>query len=336
MGEIGVAVVVPRDPRTAPTLAELRDFAAARARGVQAPRGRARRRRAAAHREARRSTGARCVRRRSRRPQLNSLTRTSWNSTSPPTRKNCATRSDAVLVKESAGLARPRGRRTRRRRPDALWAHHRGARMARAHRPGRRRRHRARPDRSRDPRRGARAGVHRCPGRCSPTVTQFVPAVRETATPRNGRGGSAAVATGECSRHARDPGAGRRRTMPRPPRRDCRPTATDVVLTGEKRYRDRRRRRRRARRRRPRRRTACDDGVRAVVVPAAAVSVHPGARARPQPPLGRTSTSTACASPPTACSVTARRRPPRCAARSRRPRSRSRSRWSGPRRRSST
>jgi alkylation response protein AidB-like acyl-CoA dehydrogenase len=55
-----------------------------------------------------------------------------------------------------------------------------------------------------------------------PTVTQFVPAVRETATPRNGRW-LAAVATGDC-RHARDPGAGRA-VMPRPPRRDCRPTA---------------------------------------------------------------------------------------------------------------
>ena len=39
MGEIGVAVVVPRDPARAPTLDELRAFARAARRRVQAARG---------------------------------------------------------------------------------------------------------------------------------------------------------------------------------------------------------------------------------------------------------------------------------------------------------
>ena len=106
-----------------------------------------------------------------------------------------------------------------------------------------------------------------------PTVTQFVPAVRETATPAQRARWLAAVATGDCSGTLAilerdgsfDPAATTTRLQT---------DGTDVVLTGEKRYviegdavdeivvvaRDE---------------TAADDGVRAVVVPAAAARLTP-------------------------------------------------------------
>ena len=59
MGEIGVAVVVPRDPARAPTLAELRDVRGAARRGVQAARGAGRASTSSRSPRARRSTAVR-------------------------------------------------------------------------------------------------------------------------------------------------------------------------------------------------------------------------------------------------------------------------------------
>ena len=111
MGEIGVAVVVPRR-RRAPTLDGLRDVRAGPPRPLQAPRGDRRGRRAAAHRgrEARPACARGAARRGAPRPV--GRVRRSWSSTSTPTRRTCATRSarsspPSARSRSSARSSRP-------------------------------------------------------------------------------------------------------------------------------------------------------------------------------------------------------------------------------------
>ena len=184
MGEIGVAVVVPRDPRTA---ADARRAARLRRRR-SSPRTSSRRRvrvvdalpLTASEKIDRRALVAETVA--NARASIAS-TRTAWSSSSPTDqeelrdvdprrarRRRARSRSRATVVETGA-------------RPTALLGDDGRARLARAHRPGGARRHRAR-HRSR-PRSSPRSSAASSrPGRCSPTVTQFVPAVRETATRR--------------------------------------------------------------------------------------------------------------------------------------------------------
>ena len=306
MGEVGVAVLVPRDPAHPPTLDELQGLRPGRVGGVQAPGGRARRGRAPAHRDGED---------RPSRPLRDGgegrgsiVSPHLWNSTSPTTKKNCATRS---------GPCSSRSRRSRshaRSSSTARGPRRAGARSSRSDGPRSPSRRRTAASGS-GPIEGAilaeELGRQLTPGPLLPTVTQFVPAVRETgARPRNGRAGSPPSRPASARARSRslerdgsfDPAATHdatadRRHRRRADRREAlrRSKATPSTRSSSSARDDDRGRRRRARRRRagrPRRRCT---PVRALDGSRRLVARPPRRRARLRA---------------TACSVTARRRPP--------------------------
>ena len=191
------------------------------------------------------------------------------------------------------GRARPRGRRAPARDPTELWTTMVELGWPAPHRRRGARRHRARHGRGRDPRRGARARASR-PGPLLPTITQFVPAVRECGTPEQ---------QSRCSSAGRRPASvagtlaiAERERIVRPGRyvgHDVTADGDDVVLVG----------RRSATSSKATRSTSSSScaaaagrpattGVRAVVVPASAAATTAPSRVRRQPPPRARRTST--------------------------------------------
>ena len=339
MGEIGVAVVVPRDAdapadaRRAPRLRRRRSSrrTSCRRRCTSSTRCRSPR--------ARRSTGARSPRSSSAQPDAPVSSRRRGHGarfTADQDELRDAIR--AVLAKESPVALAARGRRDRRRarpRSGRRWSSSAGRRSRSPKRDGG---IGLGVVEAGDPRRGARPGdrarsAARRPSRSScPAVREAGTAEQQRPLPRRGRGRRA-------RRHARDRRSERLVRSGRRRRDRRRSTATTLVLRGREALRDRRRRGRRARRRRARAPAPpATTASRAVVVPVARRRRHPGHALRRQPPARARRRSTACASTRDRVlgDAGASATPARCAARSRRRRSRSRSRWSAPRRRSST
>ena len=343
MGEVGIAVVVPRDAGAPPTLDELRAFATASRRRLQAPRRPQTRRRAPAHPDGEgRPHALRAV-------VTDSAAADTVNTPSGFSRgAGRSVRAWSSVEPRAGRAARRRARGARPRVPDERGARRRREGRDRPTVCGRRWSSWAGP-RSRSTR--TRAGSvsawsssrssSRSSGGCSPpgpflpTVTQFAPAVREAGSPEQRNRFLGAVASGELTGALAIAEAGGSYD-PLRVTATASPDGDGYVLEGSKdavmgavggrrdrrgraprrdRGRRRRRRVRRAARRRRRRQRSRHSTSRGIL-PA--------------------STSTACGSRPTASSATrARPPPPRCGGRSRRPPPRSRSRPSARARRSS-